>query len=866
MNNLCRAFTFFHDKLVVNTSNESIESLLKKDYIVVGYFDWFCTKILNLSDYSKNSLTELFSYNSDLNESNSELQSFQNVFGFIENNEIEKDIAFWNSNSDKILNFVMFLQFENYNENCFKFINEVLESDDFKECENIVYHTLDKNDFVICFKSNLYKETIVAINKLYTELRKKELNIIYSYTNFTIRYDIINNSTLTGTLREIIDSICIKTILNNYNVEPLIIPGKIELFCKELAASLYGSEEVDEKINNKEIVGYEILGDTDCRFIARGVPIKRLLHLYSKKGLLMRDNPDYKFCFVSSMTSLNIVLDYKASVTFDELNKDNKSNKSSISKTKDRIDNLKKDLNDEFNPIITLLCQINNYILFADKQTSKYELNSLYKPFQTLLNLLDDNISQINDEFLDIDELYDHLTNIYTNIQENIRTDIRFYGISDFCMMSYYSPTKLRAFYFFIISEISSYYSDMCHIDSQKNYSFLLFFSHVQTTYVNQLWKNKLGDNKLMMVKISEKDLYNIKDLIFQLAHEAAHFVGNEEVRRRENRYYYILENLFHMIYNLFYDSRSGLSEKAQKHIEKEVINFSFKRFYEKNNSIIHTFTEEFAKKLAYEKIIDTESSFFYSKNVDEYIESFLFDKNLLISIFSEYMQDLVKNIEEKMIYEGKEEIKEMRSIISELKDFINKFQTTINNYKWDLLYSEDSDYNYIQSLMYESYADLSAVFLFDLSVEEYFDIIFIRLEDEETDGNENDDQYYVQNILFQRACIVSLAMSEIGASYKTENNESFSNFFKSIPESWECIEKRKKMYDIVKKTCDNIKSNITHHLTYLYVRDCLAAHCKQHNKDKREKLKNMYKKIGKEDVVEVVKDINEYVAKAGEQ
>lgn len=856
MDNICRAFTFFHDKLVINLSDKMIEPIIKKQFVSIGYFDWFSTESWSLKDYSKKSFIELFEYNSKLNRENCEFQSFQNVFGF---NEKNKDSWFWSDDGNKILHFVMFLQFDKYSINSYEKINENLSEQNNPNVNYIIYRTLDKNDFIVCFKSRVYKEVIKTINHLYSDLSKNELSIIYSYTNLIIKLDTLKDDKTTESLDELIDSICIKTILNNYNIDPININEKIDYFLKQLAKSLYNDNCANDKMHYKEIVGYEILGDTDCRFIARDVPIKNLLRLFFNNGILTRDNPIYRYCFVSSMTSLNVIINQTNTLNLNNIDKKSRNiSFSDLDQNKSIICELSDNLTKDIIPIITLLNQINNYILFADYQTSKYEVNSLINPFQTLLTIIRNNYNNINDGSLDIDELYSFLTNMYSSIQENIRTDIRFYGISDFSMMSYYSPTKLRSFYYFVINKISKYYADMSSIDKDKRYDFFIFFTHTQTTNVNQLWRNVLGKDKLMMVKISEIDFYIVKDLLFQLAHEAAHYVGNEEVRKRKTRFELIFKYLFYRIYNVLFGDLSKLSDQTNFYLKKEIDILPFDQFYSISIGTIEERVNIITKELIENQIIENSSDLLYLKNLESNLDLLLYRDDFIVKFFNEYMLCLLEGIKASIINSDGISIDEMRKVLDEVKGLKNHFNDIIKEYKWTFILSYDCDYEYIKNLMYESYADLCAVFLFDLQIDEYFDIILSRLNN---DLEKVED--YSQNLLFQRGCIVAKAIATVSKKYPQKINNSFKNFFSKMPLSWEnkCLE-----YDEIIDTCKSIEKNLLHPAvyTYHYICECLEAHCKYSNESLQDELKTIYKKVCENNAIDVVKYINEFVSKEG--
>lgn len=220
---VCRAFTLYHDKIFAAPSEDDFQERLKKDYIVIGYFDWFKTTKWDMD--SSFSLTELFRYNNQVSKEGTAFQSFQNIFGFRRDvdSSVCTDADFWSDECDECLRFVLYLQMENFRPEQFSLIETILGEKAINH-SFVVYYTLDKNDFIVCLKSKSYNNIINVMNHLYDRINN-EVNrqgeaknenkdiIIYSYTCLIVKYDVLNNPTsfliAEKEEEEIIHSICI---------------------------------------------------------------------------------------------------------------------------------------------------------------------------------------------------------------------------------------------------------------------------------------------------------------------------------------------------------------------------------------------------------------------------------------------------------------------------------------------------------------------------------------------------------------------------------------------------------------------------------------------------------------------------------
>lgn len=870
-NMICRAFTLYHDKIFVNALNEEIEPKLRKDYVVIGYFDWFDTYVWSMDKEFR--LSRLFEFNNESNRKGTCFQSFQTVFGF--RNDADSmtcsDVDFWEESERGYLRLILYLQVSQYKVSLFndfeRNLKERLDAEQY-----VIYYTLDKNDYVICFRGNNYREIIDAINHLYDKVSESGNRIIYSYTNLLIAYNLFNRQGFMVYLpsgeEEFIDSICIKTILNNVNNRWQTITDKIADYCEMLSKVFYG-DDAQKKHESKEIIGYEILGDTDCRFIARDVPMNRLLGLFKKDGLLNNSNKDFNHYFVSSMTSLNIGanrgVDFSGGRVYEyPYLKREMPDRSELSELERKLK--KKD--SRYVHLITLLYQTYDYISFISHQTSEYEFNSIKEPFVLMLNLLKVAVDDYNEQLRPLDEFYEYLSSMYSNVQENMRTDIRFYGLSDFSVMSYYSPIKLRTFYSSVVNEIAGYYKSMCEKDRFIDYQFLFFLTNTPNTYVKQMWRNEYNENKLMVVRVSESDFYEVSDLVFQLAHEAAHFVGNEEIRNREFRFIqivnFLLTSIFHETKDWLkaevndldidptYITRKVNKSTVQSLVDEALNNYPFSCYLSEKQDVIRNRAIDFAEALVYDNQIKKSEDLYFQSGMQKNIGKFIAEKDFAKKLIRGYYNEISENIKKKMMIllkDGDITIPVIKKITTLLRFFLQSIDQYVEDDYKILISNSDSDYAYAINLMSETYADISSILLFDIDAESFCDIILKRI---------GLTRNYEDDMIFMRMCVALKVMADNNEKFKCING-SYQSFLSKIPRRWA---NQKELYRKITEACETLENKeYGNHYVYLYVSKCLSAQCDNLVDEKRKALIEIYSSINNSDTMSIVKYLNQYLS-----
>lgn len=799
--------------------------------------------------------------------------------------------------------------------------------EDFDNVRYIVYSTLDSSDFIVCFKSKKYVDVIQIINKLYQSLNK-EGTVTYIYTNFIVHKAVINNLETHFQEDEMIDSICIKMVFNNkfLAVRNVKVADRLKIIEDKLQEALYQNCDIEkdkekegkEEKEENDCKAYEILGETDCRFIARKVKLIKLLGLFSDNGFLCKNNPEseYSNWFLSSITSLNSYLksDVESLSEADNTGSKTELDEGYVSNKKDSIEDVKNPretdnigsvsksgkedglrANDSSTPqsstdnvgvliekltnmkqwfdkyrsyssVYNQLFSIVNYLSYMEKQgTQKYEFKLLFYPVQTVINLL---VAKLYDSSNDIKrvnfpELYRYISNIYINVLGNIRTDIRTFNITDFGMVSYYSPAKLRAFYAKIIVDISDYYKSMCESDVALRYDFIIVPTNNFHTNVDQLWKEEIKSDKLMATYVSEKDFYNIKDLLFQLAHEAAHFVGNNEIRKREKRFNiildYIIIDLYNQFKNLILSRIKG--ESKGNYNGKECINLqNVWDIFESEISCVEFYKEMRVKCFgAIIDYIENDNSicdwdeFYYLHNI-QYHLPFIFSSDLLIKM-SKYFTKKLRKCSKKIKFDYPDfTIEQIISFLAEIDEVEKYLIKNIDELKG--VFYEPGNFPPLLSLMKECYSDLSGVIAFKLSITDLFSLVSSRVDN------------YKEHSLFIRACIVTKVLSELN-----DRNSLIDESFKFVlVENSNIISER---YEIdlnmvmdIQEICSKISDkndNLLIYATYKYIKECAESQIDINEKSEitkkiRERLTKIYKSVCMSNSQQLINEINSYL------
>ena len=550
METVCRAITFinYHIPLTENLGEVP-------QYSTVGFFDGMFTEKLTV-DYGKYDLKNLWKYNIRKTSESQGKFSYQNIFCFSQDNwNHYTDTEFWleDSDFDYPLLFVVFLQLSDYmtgdnsiKQQCSAF-NDVLRKNLDGDGKYYTYGTIDKNDFVVCIRSQNHTQAVNAIKKLHSTQK----SVVYSYSVLSIAnrvLDVIDETYYPYLYEQLVDSICFKGITNSFNPDKNItLDQRYYEFCDKLIDKLYPAGEKSKPEEEREYRIYDILGDDDFRLIARHVNLGKLLREFRKGGQLGYIQSDLRFYLYSSSLVLNTMtkpqprIDSVAkSKTITQMNREMRSPLcEQLECQMTKIFRMLKD--DSMDEKIVTFCQALWQLLQSLKvlecaPTKKYDFYSLYHPFATLVRILEGKMRR--DELGSNNQIYEFIHKISMTLHGTLRTDIQFFQIRDFNVIVHYAPAKLRAFYAIWALKLSEFYNSF--EETSKKYSFILSPGVFGETHVKQLFVKYDEPERLMLITTPERNLYTPRWLSVIIAHEVSHFVGTK-IRERMYRHKVLL-------------------------------------------------------------------------------------------------------------------------------------------------------------------------------------------------------------------------------------------------------------------------------------------------------------------------------------
>lgn len=139
----------------------------------------------------------------------------------------------------------------------------------------------------------------------------------------------------------------------------------------------------------------------------------------------------------------------------------------------------------------------------------------------------DDNVEKFNECF------NDYFRGLNSLVNSAMHSERQFIQATAFNAIIYDVPSKIIAFYVALIDGLQ----ELMRGENDKKYTFLLTpsFSNEISVRIISYSGEKPPHDRLLMVSINERSLYNPKAVIRRMAHEVAHFVG-DDLRGRVSR------------------------------------------------------------------------------------------------------------------------------------------------------------------------------------------------------------------------------------------------------------------------------------------------------------------------------------------
>ena len=280
---------------------------------------------------------------------------------------------------------------------------------------------------------------------------------------------------------------------------------------------------------------------------------------------------------------------------------------------------------------------------------------------------------------------------------------------------------------------------------------------------------------------------------------------------------------------------------------------YPFSCYLSETQDVIRNRAIDFAETLVYYDQIKKPADLYFKSGMQENIGKFIDKKNFAKNMIRGYYNEISENIKKKMMIllkDGDLTIPVIKKITTLLKSFLQSINQYVEDYYKILISNSDSDYAYAINLMSETYADISAILLFNIDAESFCDIILKRM-----DLTRN----YVDDMVFMRMCVALKVMADNNEKSKYIN-DSYQSFLSKIPGRWA---NKKELYRKITEACDTLENKeYCNHYVYLYASKCLSAQCDNLVDEKRNALIEIYSSINNSDTMSIVKYLNQYLSK----
>lgn len=734
MKNICRPFTVYSDFLPPAKESRDWQ------YLSFGYFDGVNVGH-NLFESGDWDLEKMWHYTetqkAHLNGSFTE----QTIFGFrAEEDEDGKDEKFWEAakGEEYPFLFLVLLQDEHRGEELtalWRSRTRLETTLSLQEGVNAIsYLTLDSSDLLLVLACREYSIGAELIDSFHTGNKNTALcengwNLCYSYTIPSVRKDFLNSSKKIAGVKGILDSVYIHVIEK--------WTGSIENVYRELYNRW--PEGTEKKA---------VLGCNDDLIVMKKVPWSLFLTFYQDNtGLLNHSCCVYQDNIVGVTTILG-----------EKEKQRNVAGKRERQYGDDAV-TLSSILRKECKGLELgemsgsgravrkgLLSVINSLEKYEKALFNDYIFLSALKPMKLLIEMVQE-VDKEEDE-----EKYNHFYNFLTSFnmytQNSVRSDRQFTEVPDFNIRIYDMPARMHAFYNAIIYDLKTILNAFKDKEEQKEspekkheYEFLTCPGVVNNMQVREVYPELIPNKRLFLVDIPEKQVYSPKLMFTMLSHEISHFVGRG-IRMRKFRYNCMTEMLA-FVYMRYLQQKLAVYTGESGHFEA----IAGKDYWE-------TFKNEIAAQLKRYMKWEKEDEFinerftkgsFNEVNRDwwkERLKLYAYHSDMLMPLMEDHMNLICQErrlfaylLKKEFLYQiqlGKSG-EEAKKAEKGLEEYLIKCGWEFCEFsEWNP--SDLNLHSLIEKMMYllkECFADLGAVMLLHLSVEEYLEAILFSAQDQ---------------------------------------------------------------------------------------------------------------------------------------
>jgi len=723
---------------------------LKSEYLSFGSYDGISVSD-NVFETNKSDLLKIWLQSVKETFEMKGGYSSQAMYLFSDANQ-ETDKAFWSNSIYSIL-FLITIQLNKRDDNLEK-VSKKIEDQIKRFCENMdipaitaSYLMLDENDVLLAVKCNNYKLGKIITSSFHNKdngivISKNIYYVSYSFTITGIK-ETENGSKLDG-----LPDYCHIQLVERY-------PGAI----KEILESSNLKDAMDKE-------NYTIFGRDDEILRFKPKSWSSILSLYQSGGLFC-NNDDYRKRMLSVSTRFLCKVQEKiifgdGKISYESDDKDKKKD-TICNQLRKKIEylyqnNIKKICNDQDNVLFYNSCAcyksiwqiLNSIEKFETKIFPDYIYISIFAP----LTMLIEKIAKKGDmNFEDksrivftenIDEIYLFLAAINQMSQNLIRAERQFMQLPELNANCYNIPIKLHSFYAAFVDDVKNYLNR--NFGTGKRYEFTLYPGMNEQLNVTRVFYSSQDSKRLFLMKIPEKQVFDLNHLMICLCHEVGHFVGSN-LRQRERRYETIKRAISRMICLHIYTN-----DKLKKFITEDGLNYLLDHTYKYINKYIDMQRDNATQisKYACDTVLHSENlkpiimqgvNFFIIDCIENPDEKFDF-------IFVRYIEKYSVNGPNPSIKKIEKEKKEYDDSIC---SYFFTIQSNINSGKAAI--TVHNMITQLFTLTKECFADLISILVLDLEFKDYCRSIFKSLF-------EYDIKEIVSSDLVIRIALVAVTMS----------------------------------------------------------------------------------------------------------
>lgn len=753
--NICRPIIWYNDSVPPYTSEHNWE------YRAFGFFDGVDVG-KNIFSRNKYDWKKIWNYSAGHVLTCEGHYSSQVMFAIRTEDESEelKDEEFWEKNEEYPFIFFALIQFDGLHgfpyEQKQKFEKHINKEGNVKA---ITYVTLDSNDLFLVFKCKEYSCGAAVIDHLHKEkilMEESVLKVRYTFTIAAIKRELLNEK----------NNICSPDSYVEVAFVNLIerAPGKADIIFEKIKEQLGAAEENCYK---KQVTGCD-----DTIVVIKGVRWSEYLKLYrDNTGILCNSNTLFTDCLIGVTTNIGWSALEKGAIEESE-------KEESIKGKGDKANNICAELRqmckgqgagkeseqiEERTKQQRIACFkalyeiLNSLQKFENTEFQEYIFFSLFSPLEMLIKL----IGKSEDRII-YDEVYRFLQGINLVAQNSIKADRHFTQNIDLNAKIYDTPVKLNAFYNAFAYRIKLLLNGEKEGDCIHRYEMLVCPGSLCYMKVYELFLHISDNERLLMVEMPEWQVFDLKGMMIKLGHEIAHYVGRG-LRNREKRYDCAIELLARSI-------RLYLENDAE--ITKEIVTADSRKIFDEVEDFLGDLIKEQLKQYQTEEGLKEQFQNWKEEDYKEFAD-YKYHTGIMImtfkcaivevlskeqsKIFSRLLYSQRKENERGFLDKGSIDLEELDRKQNRLMNVLDKGvhsfmdnSVITGNLNSSLCLENALGINFY--LLKECFADLIAILLLEVSIEDYLYAII-------QDSGEKEVEVLIKTETAARITLVAIAM-----------------------------------------------------------------------------------------------------------